>query len=980
MSAAALSAAQMDDGPCALRTRRRRHSMPTRSQWRLRGGVDGGDGGDDVVRLPSPCVTKSSLRQRRPGMGATKGVLQDRDMNVERGREMQTKRADRQRTHGRTSGAHDSHGDEDADATLVDDEDEPATTEKDDHHRGVSPRRQDLDALDDADSLHRYGSEDWSDDEDGNRPPLRSLSDLLAHTTPSRRALRDTWLLRVSTSHAQRLYAEHVHDPGSFEESSFNASRCIPSRSHNNKDKYSKINTRKSRSEKDGGGKLAHSIYSHHLGLLVVSRGEELAKVIYSRRDPAATTYQVSHLCHRTECCNPRHLVVEPEHINKERNACRGSIRMTFRGETIADQCQKSGHADREPCIVETTRLEDVLRKYRDVMKCGKCGEAWCGEGEGEGDAGDEEEEEGREEGQQIATERGGAETADDNVNSCRDADNDAAQREPRPNTADAAARREPRPTASNGTPRATHQRRRSMQKRRSPINLRSRDCNNDTNTREGGIDRQPSEDGASCRQGTSDAETADQQQQTVADQPDAEDVDAMATPSPSPSLTSQQRHQAESTDALRQHNDDGSDGGAAGGGRGDGRMDHCDGNRGDSHGNDNGNDNDNDNDGQGQGNDENDVEISEGVSCGTANHAGAGIDADVSMDGTTLIDLTIDDDDDGRDEGGERTGRGSNGGDAEVDQQMDRAGADPTPNVQTRCSNHDADIDNAHDQDVTTSSSNDAEGQDVASASTSQPQREERGAMPNGRSASAPPAASSSTMASAGQAASASSPGGPSAMTTTATNANQSTTTPTKRGPGRPRKTHSGVQSRKEKSPFDRVRVLRTRTRAGVRTRTRRSDGDLTSTIRRNSANGQAAATPVGAAAVSSAANMPQKRGPGRPRKYSYPIVTITPPRKRGPGRPKKDGGGSGSGSGGVDIMANTPRRPSGQVTPAKRARNRNVPTPSSSSSGSSPMKRPRGRPRKHSLPNDTHAAAPATPITAKRSPGRPRKHPRTV
>ncbi|CAO1623149.1 unnamed protein product [Sympodiomycopsis kandeliae] len=194
--------------------------------------------------------------------------------------------------------------------------------------------------------------------------------------SPSRKHLAGTMWGRIPSKQAQKIYKRHIYRPHSFDQSDF-PSTCVEPKNTSKYDKYVKINTRHTKSAVDDT-LLEKSVFGHHLALVAVSRGQDLSGLFISDKD---TRNQVSHLCHNTYCCNPNHLVVEPDYVNKKRNACRGSTYLTFRGKKLADYCH-ANHEDSQPCILNAVRLEDVLKGHRDELKCRKCGEAWASDDE----------------------------------------------------------------------------------------------------------------------------------------------------------------------------------------------------------------------------------------------------------------------------------------------------------------------------------------------------------------------------------------------------------------------------------------------------------------------------------------------------------------------------------------------------------------------------------------------------------------------
>ena len=81
---------------------------------------------------------------------------------------------------------------------------------------------------------------------------------------------------------------------------------------------YCRVSTRKIPIPGTDRKRRKMNVYLHHLTLIAAGRAHELRR-LYKRG------YQVSHLCHKTWCFNPEHLVVESARRNNARNSCKGN-------------------------------------------------------------------------------------------------------------------------------------------------------------------------------------------------------------------------------------------------------------------------------------------------------------------------------------------------------------------------------------------------------------------------------------------------------------------------------------------------------------------------------------------------------------------------------------------------------------------------------------------------------------------------------
>jgi hypothetical protein len=57
------------------------------------------------------------------------------------------------------------------------------------------------------------------------------------------------------------------------------------------------------------------TLYSHRFSYMIFNRVFDLSKDIH-----------VSHICHQRRCINPAHLSYEPNHVNQDRQVCRGIV------------------------------------------------------------------------------------------------------------------------------------------------------------------------------------------------------------------------------------------------------------------------------------------------------------------------------------------------------------------------------------------------------------------------------------------------------------------------------------------------------------------------------------------------------------------------------------------------------------------------------------------------------------------------------
>lgn len=82
--------------------------------------------------------------------------------------------------------------------------------------------------------------------------------------------------------------------------------------------------------------KLGINPYVHQLAAVASGQGDLLPLTSPTR--PEDERFECSHLCHRHNCFNPAHVLVEPRWLNLARNACRGRFCIRVGG-TIVNPC-----------------------------------------------------------------------------------------------------------------------------------------------------------------------------------------------------------------------------------------------------------------------------------------------------------------------------------------------------------------------------------------------------------------------------------------------------------------------------------------------------------------------------------------------------------------------------------------------------------------------------------------------------------------
>lgn len=74
-------------------------------------------------------------------------------------------------------------------------------------------------------------------------------------------------------------------------------------------------------------------------GVKKTVRSHRLMYMLFNNRFDIKTKEQVSHLCHNCRCVNPQHLSLEPDHINKDRQICRGVVPLRCRSHHPHPDC-----------------------------------------------------------------------------------------------------------------------------------------------------------------------------------------------------------------------------------------------------------------------------------------------------------------------------------------------------------------------------------------------------------------------------------------------------------------------------------------------------------------------------------------------------------------------------------------------------------------------------------------------------------------
>ena len=70
------------------------------------------------------------------------------------------------------------------------------------------------------------------------------------------------------------------------------------------------------------------TLYSHRFSYMIFNRVFDLSKDIH-----------VSHICHQRRCINPAHLSYEPNHVNQDRQVCRGIVPAQCKAHQLFPDC-----------------------------------------------------------------------------------------------------------------------------------------------------------------------------------------------------------------------------------------------------------------------------------------------------------------------------------------------------------------------------------------------------------------------------------------------------------------------------------------------------------------------------------------------------------------------------------------------------------------------------------------------------------------
>ena len=67
--------------------------------------------------------------------------------------------------------------------------------------------------------------------------------------------------------------------------------------------------------------------------------GHRFAFMLHYKKFDLSKNVHVSHLCHNCRCVNPEHLSYEPDHVNKDRQVCRGTVPLHCRKHEPYEDC-----------------------------------------------------------------------------------------------------------------------------------------------------------------------------------------------------------------------------------------------------------------------------------------------------------------------------------------------------------------------------------------------------------------------------------------------------------------------------------------------------------------------------------------------------------------------------------------------------------------------------------------------------------------
>lgn len=121
-------------------------------------------------------------------------------------------------------------------------------------------------------------------------------------------------ILQITQEQAQSLIDEYCRET----RSGCRISRLTAS------ERYSYVNLNRSTYRRSDGSRFPDGkYYLHHIAILLKRRSRTLLRSVYATSGTSSKDMlQVSHLCHRSHCLNPDHLVVEPMDDNLNRNRC----------------------------------------------------------------------------------------------------------------------------------------------------------------------------------------------------------------------------------------------------------------------------------------------------------------------------------------------------------------------------------------------------------------------------------------------------------------------------------------------------------------------------------------------------------------------------------------------------------------------------------------------------------------------------------
>jgi len=117
------------------------------------------------------------------------------------------------------------------------------------------------------------------------------------------------------------------------------------------KERYVKVNLRKR-----GLG----VVYLHHLAVIADNRYSEIVEM---RKSNSSKEMQLSHLCHHTNCINPKHIVLESASLNRQRNSCKGQFQLSFcinGNNYVVHPCTHSNEPVNKRCILPLKHIDNI--------------------------------------------------------------------------------------------------------------------------------------------------------------------------------------------------------------------------------------------------------------------------------------------------------------------------------------------------------------------------------------------------------------------------------------------------------------------------------------------------------------------------------------------------------------------------------------------------------------------------------------------